>query len=71
MDWIDRVCAAVPRLSGGLDAIEMAAFNELDMARAPLRRLVGPGLPVRAIGPQAVPVRPDPVPGRGRPGKRW
>jgi hypothetical protein len=70
MDWIDRVCAAAPRCSGGVDARELAALGEMGMARAPLRRLTA-GVGIVGGWRRVEEVVRDEDRGRGRPGKRW
>jgi hypothetical protein len=73
MDTYDTTWAAISQWTGGLDERGLAAYRELAMARAPLRRLGGAPLPVEA----ALPGTGNELLGSagprkgGRPGRRW
>jgi hypothetical protein len=73
MDTHETAWATIQAWTGGVDECGLAAYRDLAMARAPLRRLSGAALPAPAVlpGTGADLLGRDESRRRGRPGRRW
>lgn len=73
MDTFDPARSAVQEWSVGVDERGFATYDELAMARAPLRRVAGQAVPAPAVLPGKGDRKLGGVRVRrpGRPGRRW